>query len=67
MFKYGDLAGRVVDFLITALVVFSLTKVLIREDKPSTKTCPECLESVPLDARRCRACATPLSPTVRTA
>jgi large conductance mechanosensitive channel len=67
VFKYGDLVGRVVDFLIIAFVVFSLTKLLIREDKPSTKTCPECLEAVPLDARRCRACATPFSATVRTA
>ena len=65
--KYGDLAGRVVDFVIIAWVVFALTKVLIREEKPSTKTCPECLEPVPLDARRCRACATPFTATARTA
>ena len=65
--KYGDLVGRVIDFLIIAAVVFALTKLLIREDKPSTKTCPECLEAVPLDARRCRACATPFAATARSA
>jgi large conductance mechanosensitive channel len=65
--KYGDLAGRVVDFVIIAWVVFALTKLLIREEKPSTKTCPECLEPVPLDARRCRACATPFAAAARSA
>ena len=66
--KYGDLAGRIVDFLIVAAVVFVATKVLIRESKPAaTKTCPECLEIVPLDARRCRACATPLTAAPRSA
>jgi large conductance mechanosensitive channel len=66
--KYGDLVGRVVDFLIIAAVVFVATKVLIREDKPAaTKACPECLEAVPLDARRCRACATPFAAAARSA
>jgi large conductance mechanosensitive channel len=66
--KYGDLAGRIVDFVIVAAVVFLATKVLIRESKPAaTKSCPECLELVPLDARRCRACATPFTATTRSA
>jgi large conductance mechanosensitive channel len=30
---------------------------------PTTRACPECLEVVPLAARRCRACTAPL-PTV---
>ena len=66
--KYGDLVGRLVDFVIVAAVVFVGTKVLIRESKPAaTKACPECLEIVPLDARRCRACATPFTATTRSA
>jgi large conductance mechanosensitive channel len=66
--KYGDLAGRIVDFLIVAAVVFVATKVLIRDSKPAaTKSCPECLEIVPLDARRCRACASPLTAATRSA
>jgi large conductance mechanosensitive channel len=66
--KYGDFAGRVIDFVIVAVVVFVATKSLIREAKPAaTKTCPECLETVPLDARRCRACASPLTGATRTA
>ena len=66
--KYGDLAGRIVDFVIVAVVVFAVTKALIRNEKPAaTRSCPECLEAVPLDARRCRACASPLTAASRTA
>ena len=66
--KYGDLVGRLVDFVIVAAVVFVGTKVLIRESKPAaTKACPECLEIVPLDSRRCRACATSFTATTRSA
>jgi large conductance mechanosensitive channel len=57
--KYGDLAGRILDFAIVALVVFLLTKALLEKPAPAaaTKTCPECLEAIPVAARRCRACA----------
>lgn len=61
--KYGDFAGRVLDFTITAAVVFAITKLLLREKPPPappTKTCPECLEVVPANARRCRACTSAL-------
>jgi large conductance mechanosensitive channel len=56
--KYGDLAGRVLDFLIVALVVFALTKIFLAKPAaaPSTKSCPECLEAIPIGARKCRAC-----------
>ena len=60
--KYGDLAGRIVDFLLIAAVVFVLTKVFL--DKPAapsaTKSCPECLEAIPAAAKKCRACASPV-------
>src|SRR5687768_16418608 len=62
--KYGDFIGRLIDFVIVALVVFAITKALLREKPaptPAVKTCPECLESVPVAARRCRACAQPLA------
>ncbi len=57
--KYGDLAGRILDFAIVAFVVFVLTKALLEKPAPApaTKTCPDCLETVPLAARKCRACA----------
>jgi large conductance mechanosensitive channel len=57
--KYGDLAGRLVDFVIIALVVFFLTRALLEKPAPApaTKACPECLETIPAAARKCRACA----------
>jgi large conductance mechanosensitive channel len=53
--KYGDLLGRIVDFVIVALVVFLIVKALL-EKPAATKSYPECLELIPLAARRCRAC-----------
>src|SRR5205807_3989218 len=43
--KYGDLLGRIFDFLVVALVVFLLTKAFLEKPSaaPSTKSCPECL------------------------
>ena len=58
----GDLMGRIFDFLVVALVVFLLTKAFLEKPAaaPSTKSCPECLEPIPLEARKCRACASPV-------
>jgi len=59
--KYGDLVGRLLDFVIVAAVVFVILKAFIKEAKPPpappTKTCPQCLETIPEAARKCRACA----------
>ncbi len=60
--KYGDLIGRIVDFAIVAAVVFTIVKAFIERGAapaapaPATKACPECLETIPAAARRCRAC-----------
>ncbi len=59
--KYGDFIGRVVDFVFIAFVVFVIVKAFIKEapaaPAPATKSCPQCLETIPQAARRCRACA----------
>lgn len=62
--RYGHLIGTFVDFFFVALVVFLITKALLREKpKPvTTKECPRCKEAVPLAATRCRACTSELSP-----
>jgi len=52
--KYGDLLGRLVDFAIIAIVVFLVTKALIRT--APTKLCPRCTEALPITATRCKFC-----------
>jgi large conductance mechanosensitive channel len=61
--KYGDLAGRILDFLVVALAVFALTKMFLTTPAaaPATKSCPECLELIPVAARKCRACGSPVA------
>ncbi len=55
---YGHLIGTAIDFIIIAFIVFLITKALLKPAPapPATKTCPECLESIPVAAKRCRAC-----------
>lgn len=57
---YGAFAGAVVDFVIIAFCVFMITKALLKPAPapaaPPAKTCPDCLETVPAAARKCRAC-----------
>src|SRR5687768_11122285 len=55
---YGHLLGSVLDFVIIAFVVFAITKAALRPDTAvPTKSCPQCLEIIPLGATKCRACA----------
>jgi len=55
---YGHLIGTVIDFIFIAFVVFLITKALIKPPPPGapTKTCSECLETIPAGARKCKAC-----------
>ena len=61
--KVGHLLGSVLDFLIIAFVLFLVVIKLMgmfkkaeKAPTPTTKPCPECLEVIPLAAKRCRAC-----------
>ncbi len=57
--KYGDLLGRLLDFGIVSAVVFFIIKAFLGKPAPppATKPCPECLETLPAAAKKCRACA----------
>ncbi|MGH2366401.1 MAG: large conductance mechanosensitive channel protein MscL [Chloroflexota bacterium] len=69
-FLYGDFINAIIAFIILALVVYYLVVVPVNalmaryhsEPPPPAKTrpCPECLSDVPLAARRCAFCASPL-------
>ena len=54
--NYGTFFGSVVDFLIIALVVYIMTKALIKEAPAPTKSCPRCKEAIAIDATKCKFC-----------
>ena len=58
--SYGNFFGSVVDFLIIALVVYLMTKALLKEPAaappPPTKNCPRCKEAIAVDATKCKFC-----------
>lgn len=64
---YGNFITAVINFLITAFVIFILIKVmngisarLIKKEEkapaPETKTCPYCCSTIPIKAVRCPQC-----------
>lgn len=66
-FLYGDFINNLISFIITAItiyffVVLPINKLSSLHKKPgpaseaTTKTCPECLSSIPAKARRCAYC-----------
>ncbi len=72
-FLYGDFVNALISFLMIGAAVYffivlpinSLTARMRRGEAapdPTTKKCPECLTEVPIAARRCSACASPLGP-----
>jgi len=55
--SYGNFFGNVVDFVVIALVVYMITKALIKEAPPApAKKCPRCMESIAVDATKCKFC-----------
>jgi large conductance mechanosensitive channel len=67
--KYGQFINTVLNFVIVAFCIFLVVKQINRLKKfmpaegpaePTTKTCPECLSTIPVKARRCAHCASPL-------
>ena len=73
-FLYGDFINAVIAFLLVSaavyyFVVLPVNALVARTRKaqvpadPTTKKCPECLSEIPVDARRCAFCASPVGST----
>jgi large conductance mechanosensitive channel len=73
-FLVGDFINSVVAFLLVAaamyfFVVAPMNAIVARSRRgeappdPTTKKCSECLSDVPIAARRCAFCTSPLEPT----
>jgi len=71
-FPIGDFINAVVSFILIGVAVYffivlPMNKLLARMRRgeaapdPTTKKCPECLSDVPIKARRCAFCTSPLS------
>jgi large conductance mechanosensitive channel len=61
--NYGLFINTVLDFLIVAFAIFMVIKAMNKMKTeepaaaPNTKACPECLSDVPIEAKRCKFCA----------
>lgn len=63
-FAYGDFINHLLSFLIISaviywLVVLPMTRMIAfldRNKQATEKKCPECLSSIPVEARRCAFC-----------
>ncbi len=65
--KYGVFLNTVFDFVIVAFCMFLVVKQMNRLKRavqppaePTTKTCPQCLSTIPLKAKRCAHCTSQL-------
>jgi large conductance mechanosensitive channel len=63
--RVGVVFNEILQFLIVAMVLFIVVVKFMgalqkkEAAAPSTKKCSECLEDIPIAARRCRACTSP--------
>jgi large conductance mechanosensitive channel len=66
--KYGVFINAVINFLIIAFAIFMMIRTINRLKRkeeappaaPTTRECPECLMTIPLNAKRCGHCAVAL-------
>lgn len=60
--KYGNFIAAAINFLLIAIVIFSLMKltskvVKKKEEEKTTKKCPYCKSEISIDAVKCAFCA----------
>jgi large conductance mechanosensitive channel len=66
--NYGVFVNNVLDFVIVAFAVFLLVRGINRLKSapppatPTTRGCPYCLTTIPLQATRCPACTSAIEP-----
>jgi len=65
--NYGTFFNAIIDFVIVAAVIFAVIKLMnvLKKEKPpeaTTKNCPECQMSIPINARKCGHCCSQISP-----
>jgi len=63
--NYGVFLNTVIDFLIVALSIFLVVRLINRlyqtpPATPTTKACPYCISVIPLNASRCPQCTSDL-------
>jgi len=65
--NYGTFFGNIVDFIVIALVVYLITRALIKEAPAApTKKCPRCTETIALEATKCKFCTADIAATLAT-
>lgn len=68
--KYGAFINQIIDFLIIAIIVFVMLKIITGMKKeeapaepeaPTTKVCPFCKSEIAIEATRCPHCTSELN------
>lgn len=67
--NYGLFVNFVLDFLIVAFAIFMVIRIVERmrrkeeeaPEEPTNKKCGECLSEIPIEARRCAFCTSPVT------
>jgi large conductance mechanosensitive channel len=64
--NYGVFINTVLDFTIVAFAIFLLIKAMNKlqppppPKPPETRACPQCMSEIPIAAKRCKFCTSPL-------
>jgi large conductance mechanosensitive channel len=65
MINYGKFLNNILDFVIVAFCIFLVVKQMNRltqgpPAEPTTKSCPQCLSTIPIKAAKCAFCTSPV-------